>query len=183
MNTNALYASLKNIVECRPEVTHVELTLFNDKLNGVTLEVVQSMVDCIYLLSTVANGIKHPWPHSPIGDAIIGRFNTILLIAENYERKSLEEELSTTENDEWFWSGFNGELYTYATEICAYFALANMGPFTNPIGVQNAQRAISKFLGIDVGFAQQFFQTQQQCSPFPQPDPRSQQPFQPNPRW
>ena len=176
MNTNALYASLKNIVECRPEVTHVELTLFNDKLNGVTLEVVQSMVDCIDLLSTVANGIKYPGPHSPIGDAIIGRFNTILLIAENYERKSLEEELSTTENDEWFWSGFNGELYTYATEICAYFALANMGPFTNPIGVQNAQRSISKFLGIDAGFFQQFFNPQQQYNPI-------QQPFQPNPRW
>lgn len=176
MNTNALYASLKNIVECRPEVTHVELTLFNDKLNGVTLEVVQSMVDCIDLLSTVAKCIKHPGLHTPIGDAIIGRFNTILLIAENYERKSLEEELSTTENDEWFWSGFNGELYTYATEICAYFALANMGPFTNPIGVQNAQLAISKFLGIDAGFFQQFFNPQQQYNSI-------QQPFQQNSRW
>ena len=176
MDTNALYTHLKNIVECRPEVTHVELSIFNEKLEGVTLEQLQKMVDCIDLLSTVASGIKHPWPHSPIGDAIIGRFNTILLIAENYERKSLEEELSTTENDEWFWSGFNGELYTYTTEICAYFALANMGPFTNPIGVQNAQRAISKFLGIDAGFFQQFFNPQQQYNPF-------QQPFQQNSRW
>ena len=177
MNTNTLYAQLKNIVECRSEVTHVELSIFNEKLEGVTLEQVQKMVACINLLSAVGNCVKYPGPRSPIADAIVARFNTILQITENYEQSAVKEELSAGENDNWFWSGFNGKLFTHATEICAYYALANMGPVANMLAMQTAYQAISRYLGIEAAtHTQQLFQPQQQYNPI-------QQPFQPNPRW